>query len=353
MSTDTIELFCLIQENTVAQAFPLKIDQNESIGQLKEVIKVKKTSESNFFAANRIQLWKIQIQGDSDKELTKLILYKEEQLLLTRKVSSYFSEKPLDERYCRISRKDFYYKATLRGCCLYCGDRQFSTFTKFIQTARKKLDEQLKSYHFHELIINGMTYLEVCEKIYKMIFCNYDEVDDDVIFEEEVIEFPMTYDDETWCVCVVTRNLFRHKKIEKIRDQIIRFIPEEEGFVNAEILSQNPHDPLPTWKKVSKDLQKSFNEALDNKLGPSFCETHYNLVGMSTGYKRTQGKFTEIPAIILYVRQKSILRRGCVKFPDEIHEYLTDVVKACIATPCGFSAINYQSFQEEVKLGRV
>ncbi|CAG8754857.1 2955_t:CDS:1, partial [Funneliformis mosseae] len=97
MSTDTIELFCLIQENTVAQAFPLKINQNESIGQLKEVIKVKKTSEFNFFTANQIRLWKIQIQGDSDKELTKLMLYKEEQLLPTRKVSSYFSEKPLDE----------------------------------------------------------------------------------------------------------------------------------------------------------------------------------------------------------------------------------------------------------------
>ena len=46
----------------------MKIDKNESIGQLKEVIKVKKTPEFNFFAADRVSL---QIRGDtSDKELT-------------------------------------------------------------------------------------------------------------------------------------------------------------------------------------------------------------------------------------------------------------------------------------------
>ncbi|CAB5380882.1 unnamed protein product [Rhizophagus irregularis] len=48
---------------------------------------------------------------------------------------------------------------------------------------------------------------------------------------------------------------------------------------------------------------------------------HYNLVGVSTGYKRTQGKLTEISAIILYVRQKGILRRGCDIFPDEIRGF--------------------------------
>ncbi|PKY25652.1 hypothetical protein RhiirB3_414357 [Rhizophagus irregularis] len=53
---------------------------------------------------------------------------------------------------------------------------------------------------------------------------------------------------------------------------------------------------------------------------------HYNLVGVSTGYKRIQGKLTEIPAIILYVRQKGILRRECDKFLDEIRGYPVDVV---------------------------
>jgi hypothetical protein len=103
--------------------------------------------------------------------------------------------------------------------------------------------------------------------------------------------------------------------------------------------------------KRSKKLQKAFDEALDNELGPLFRKMHYNLVGMSTGYKRTQGKFTEVPTIILYVRQKGILRRGCVKFPDEIRGYPTDVVEACIATPCGFGASSCQVYQENIKLG--
>ncbi|CAG8645819.1 1236_t:CDS:1 [Paraglomus brasilianum] len=161
-------------------------------------------------------------------------------------------------------------------------------------------------------------------------------------------------DDATWRIYVVTRNLLRQcEKTEKIGDQVINFIAVEEGFVSAEIPPQNPHDSLPTWKKTPKKLQKAFDEALDNELGPSFRKMHYNLVGMSTGYKRTHGKFTEVPAIILYVCQKGILRRGCVKFPDEIRGYPTDIVEACVATPYGFgaSASACQSYQENVMLG--
>ncbi|CAB5370740.1 unnamed protein product [Rhizophagus irregularis] len=159
-------------------------------------------------------------------------------------------------------------------------------------------------------------------------------------------------DDATWRIYVVTRNLLRQsEKTEKIGDQVINFIAVEEGFVSAEIPPQNPHDPLPTWKKTPKKLQKAFDEALDNELGLSFRKMHYNLVGMSTGYKRIQGKFTEVPAIILYVRQKGILRRGCVKFPDEIRGYPTDIIEACVATPYGFGASACQSYQENIMLG--
>ena len=95
----------------------------------------------------------------------------------------------------------------------------------------------------------------------------------------------------------------------------------------------------------------AFDEALDNELGQSFRETHYNLVGMSTGYKRTQGKCTKIPAIILYVRQKGILRRGCDKFPDKVHGYPVDVVEACFATPCGYGVTACQIYQLNVDSG--
>ncbi|CAB5178227.1 unnamed protein product [Rhizophagus irregularis] len=64
---------------------------------------------------------------------------------------------------------------------------------------------------------------------------------------------------------------------------------------------------------------------------------HYNLVGVSTGYKRTQGKLTEISAIILYVRQKGILRRGCDIFPDEIRGYPVDAKDVELGSSIGIA----------------
>lgn len=183
----------------------MKINKNESIDQLKEIIKARKAPEFNFITTDRIWLWKVQIRGDSDKELTKLMLRKEDQLLPTRKISSYFPEEPFDEHIHIIikpltpymsldlvykmgllnegdsveySERDHNYKATLHGCYLCYKDRKFRTFTEFIRAARKlKLGEQLQPYYFYKLKINGMTYWEVREKIYKMIFCNENEGD--------------------------------------------------------------------------------------------------------------------------------------------------------------------------------
>ncbi|RGB34987.1 hypothetical protein C1646_742515 [Rhizophagus diaphanus] len=58
---------------------------------------------------------------------------------------------------------------------------------------------------------------------------------------------------------------------------------------------------------------------------------HYNLVGVSTGYKRTRGKLTEIPlSYYMFVR-----RAFCavdVTFPDKIRGYPVDAGEACFAT---------------------
>ncbi|RHZ76413.1 hypothetical protein Glove_198g59 [Diversispora epigaea] len=158
--------------------------------------------------------------------------------------------------------------------------------------------------------------------------------------------------DTSWSIYVVTRNFpYKNEKIEIVGNQVIQFISEEKGFIGAEIPPQGPYDPLPTRKKVPQDLQKTFDEALNYELGTSFREMHYNLVGMSTGYKRTQGKFTDEPAIKLYVRQKGILRRGCSLFPDKIRGYPVDVVEACVATPYGLGKIQCQTYHNNVKLG--
>ena len=129
----------------------------------RKLLRQKKAPEFNLFAASRIRLWKVQIRGDSDDELTKLMLRKEDQLLPTRKISSYFPEEPLDEHIHIIVKpptphisfelvykmgllnegdsveyveKDHNYKATLYESYLCYKDKKFHTFTEFIRAAR-------------------------------------------------------------------------------------------------------------------------------------------------------------------------------------------------------------------------
>ncbi|PKY58232.1 hypothetical protein RhiirA4_479975, partial [Rhizophagus irregularis] len=133
-----------------------------------------------------------------------------------------------------------------------------------------------------------------------------------------------------WNIYAITRGLYYpYAEKEIIADgQVIHFIAEEARFVI-------PNDPLPSSIIIPQDLKKIFDEALDNELGLSFREAYYNLVGIGTGYKQVRGRFTETPAIIFYVRQKGILRRGCDGLlPKEIRGFPTDVIEACVAIPC-------------------
>jgi hypothetical protein len=159
--------------------------------------------------------------------------------------------------------------------------------------------------------------------------------------------------DKGWNVYVVTTcdTIAIEKKEMVTKDEAIYFIPEVEGFFGADIHPQNPDDPLPVWKELPQNLQKAFDEALDNELGRSFREAHYNLVGLSTGFKRIGNKLTNTPAIIFYVRQKGFLRRGCVSFPEMIRGFPTDVLEACIPTTCGNYGAKYcKKYQSNVCL---
>jgi hypothetical protein len=151
-----------------------------------------------------------------------------------------------------------------------------------------------------------------------------------------------------WHIYVITRGLHNsYGKTETITDnQVINFIAEEERFVSFD-------DPLPSLLKIPQDLKENFNEALDNELGELFREKHYNLVGIGTGYKQVRGQFTETPAIVFYVRQKGILRRGCDGLlPKMIRGFPTDIIEATVAIPCaGLGIDTCRRYQENVKLG--
>ena len=90
----SITLLCLVKGNTLANAFPIHIDGNSLVGDLKEAIKVKKTPEFNNFPADRLKLWKVEIPDDRDDLLSNLTLQDQPELLATREIGDYWSEKP-------------------------------------------------------------------------------------------------------------------------------------------------------------------------------------------------------------------------------------------------------------------
>ncbi|RHZ52113.1 hypothetical protein Glove_465g29 [Diversispora epigaea] len=266
-------------------------------------------------------------------------------------ISCYFTDKPLCKHIHIIVRPPI---PPVKFDLVY---KKYCSFTEFIQAARR--NEKPSPNDFYNLKINNMTYEEVRDLVYKLKYhenhnSEDEEIRDRTISDGELEEPPNTIEIVPWnkdlenrlCVYVVTRDFRLREWTEEVTGQLIHFIPEEKGFLNAEVPPQSARDPLPTWKKVPQRFTEN------NELGRSFRKGHYNLVGMSTGYKQTQDKFTEKPAIILYVRQKGILRRGCCGlFPRKIREYPVDVVEACIATPYGFCKSRCLNYQKNVLLG--
>ena len=92
----SITLLCLVKGNTTANAFPVHIDGNSLVGDLKKVIREEIDVPANFKAKD-LKVWKVTIPGDQDDQLRNLILQDSDELLAIRKFSKYFSDLPLEE----------------------------------------------------------------------------------------------------------------------------------------------------------------------------------------------------------------------------------------------------------------
>ena len=90
----SITLLCLVKGNTLANAFPVDIDKDQLVGHLKDAIKVKKSPEFDNFSADRLKLWKVMIPDDQDDLLSNLTLNDGDELLATREIGDYWTEKP-------------------------------------------------------------------------------------------------------------------------------------------------------------------------------------------------------------------------------------------------------------------
>lgn len=91
----SITLLCLVKGNTLANAFPVHINGNELVGDLKDAIKAKKAPEFDNFPADRLKLWKVEISGDHDDQLGNLSFQDSDELLAINDIEDYWTEKPL------------------------------------------------------------------------------------------------------------------------------------------------------------------------------------------------------------------------------------------------------------------
>src|SRR5581483_8105024 len=93
----SITLFCLVKGNTTANAFPVRIDKGQFIGDLKEAIKAKNPQTFTNVDAKDLKLWKVPISDDHDDQLRNLSLEDSDELLAIRKISKYFPDSPPEE----------------------------------------------------------------------------------------------------------------------------------------------------------------------------------------------------------------------------------------------------------------
>jgi hypothetical protein len=90
----SITLLCLVKGNTTASAFPVDINKDQLVGHLKKAIKAEKQNDFAGIDADKLKLWKKEIPDDQDDLLSNLILNDEPELLATREIGDYWTEKP-------------------------------------------------------------------------------------------------------------------------------------------------------------------------------------------------------------------------------------------------------------------
>ncbi|KAF9288732.1 hypothetical protein BGZ88_008069 [Linnemannia elongata] len=68
MIVNRLNLFCLVDGQSTFNAFPVEIESNKTIGDLKDLIKGQKTPRFDDVAANELTLWHVSIAADDDDD---------------------------------------------------------------------------------------------------------------------------------------------------------------------------------------------------------------------------------------------------------------------------------------------
>jgi hypothetical protein len=93
--SNRVSLFCLVHGHPFSRAFPVKIDKEETIGVLKKVIKEENKPEFDSFAANHLQLWKVEIRYGANDELKEFKPKDDEVLSPMEEIGEVFQGDPI------------------------------------------------------------------------------------------------------------------------------------------------------------------------------------------------------------------------------------------------------------------
>src|SRR5436189_1090873 len=90
----SITLLCLVKGNKTASAFAVDIDREKLVSHLKEAIKESQKPFFDSIPTKDIKLWNVKIPDDQDDLLSNLTLNDGDELLATREIGDYWTEKP-------------------------------------------------------------------------------------------------------------------------------------------------------------------------------------------------------------------------------------------------------------------
>jgi hypothetical protein len=68
MTNNLLTLFCLVDREATTNAFPVEIESTKTIGDLKELIKTKKTNDFQDVDADKLTIWRVSIPDKDDDE---------------------------------------------------------------------------------------------------------------------------------------------------------------------------------------------------------------------------------------------------------------------------------------------
>ncbi|KAG0277039.1 hypothetical protein BGZ95_006634 [Linnemannia exigua] len=107
MDNNLLTLFCLVDGEATTNAFPVEAESTKTIGNLKELIKTKKTNDFQDVDADKLTLWRVSIPDDDDNELPVLLdtMPEKKKLKATAKLSKVFdTELPDDTIHVIVQR---------------------------------------------------------------------------------------------------------------------------------------------------------------------------------------------------------------------------------------------------------